>query len=83
MWGKNWGKSWGIEKMNIKQYDTVLLKDGRTGSVVEVFPDGSLIIDVGSSIADWETLYDKTVDDIETVINGNKKRDVSIDGIRN
>ena len=73
LWGKNWGKSWGIGKMDNKQYDTVLLKDGRTGSVVEVFPDDSLIVDVGSSPADWETLYDKTVDDIEKVINDNKK----------
>lgn len=64
---------WGIGKMDIKQYDTVLLKDGRTGSVVEVFTDGSLIVNVGSSPADRETLYDKTVDDIEKVINDNKK----------
>ena len=53
--------------MEIKEFDTVLLKDGRTGSVVEVFPDGSLIVDVGSSSEDWETLYDKTVDDVEKV----------------
>nr|WP_295277755.1 hypothetical protein [uncultured Blautia sp.] len=58
--------------MDIKQYDTVLLKDGRTGSVVEVFPDGSLIVDVGSTPADWETLYDKTVADVKKVINGKK-----------
>ena len=53
--------------MEIKEFDTVLLKDGRTGSVMEVFPDGSLIVDVGSSSEDWETLYDKTVDDVEKV----------------
>lgn len=53
--------------MKIKEFDTVLLKDGRTGSVMEVFPDGSLIVDVGNSPKDWETLYDKTVDDIEKV----------------
>ena len=35
---------------------------------MEVFPNGSLIIDVGSSPEDWETLYDKTIDDIEKVI---------------
>ena len=51
--------------MEIKEFDTVLLKDGRTGSVMEVFPNGSLTIDVGSSPEDWETLYDKTVDDVE------------------
>lgn len=54
--------------MVIKEFDTVLLKDGRKGDVMEVFPDGSLIIDIGSSPEDWETLYDKTVDDIERVI---------------
>lgn len=55
--------------MEIKEFDTVLLKDGREGSVMEVFPDGSLIIDVGDSPENWETLYDKTVDDIEKVIS--------------
>ena len=47
----------------------MLLKDGRTGSVMEVFPNGSLTIDVGSSPEDWETLYDKTVDDVEKVLH--------------
>lgn len=55
--------------MEIKEFDTVLLKDGRIGSVMEVFPDGSLIVDVGSSPEDWETLYDKTVEDVEKVIS--------------
>lgn len=54
--------------MGIKEFDTVLLKDGRTGSVMEVYPDGSLIIDIGSSPEDWETLYDKTVEDIKEII---------------
>lgn len=35
--------------MKIKEFDTVLLKDRREGSVMEVFPDGSLIIDIGTS----------------------------------
>lgn len=52
----------------IKEFDRVLLKDGREGDVMEVFPDGSLIIDVGSS-AEWETLYDKTIEDVESVID--------------
>lgn len=55
--------------VQVKEFDSVLLKDGRTASVMEVFPDGSLIVDVGSSPADWETLYDKTVNDIEKVIH--------------
>jgi hypothetical protein len=54
--------------MEMKEFDTVILKDGRTASVMEVFPDGSLIVDVGSSPADWETLYDKTIQDIKEVV---------------
>lgn len=54
--------------MKIKEFDTVLLKDGRKGSVIEAFPDGSLIIDIGNSPENWETLYDKTVADVEKVI---------------
>ena len=52
----------------IKEFDRVRLKDGREGDVMEVFPDGSLIIDVGSSADDWETLYDKTAADVESII---------------
>lgn len=55
--------------MEIKEFDTVLLKDGRKGDVMEIFPDGSLMIDVGTSPSDWETLYDKTIDDVERVLN--------------
>ncbi|MBU5673236.1 hypothetical protein [Paenibacillus brevis] len=41
----------------IEQYDTVLLKDGRTGCAVEVFGDQDVFeIDVGSSPEDWETI---------------------------
>lgn len=54
--------------MKIKEFDTVLLKDGREGSVIEAFPDGSLIIDIGNSPENWETLYDQTVADVEKVI---------------
>ena len=55
--------------MEVKEFDTVILKDGRVGSIMEVFPNGALIVDVGSSPEDWETLYDKTIDDIEKVVN--------------
>lgn len=55
--------------MEVKEFDTVLLKDGRRASVMEVFPNGSLIVDVGSSPEDWETLYDKRIDDIERVLH--------------
>lgn len=59
--------------MKVKEFDTVILKDGRKGSVMEVFPNGSLVVDVGSSPEDWETLYDKTIEDVEKVIHTSKE----------
>jgi hypothetical protein len=53
--------------MKIKQYDTVLLKDGRTASIVEVFDNKAFIADVGSSPKDWETIS-ITIDDIEKIL---------------
>ena len=50
----------------MKQYDVVKLKDGRIGTVVEIF-DTVCIVDVGSSPADWETI-DVDKKDIEGVI---------------
>ena len=55
--------------LKVKEFDRELLKDGREGDVMEVSGDGiSLVIDVGSSPKDWETLYDKTIYDIEKVL---------------
>lgn len=53
--------------MQIKEFDTVLLKDGREASVMEAFDDKAFIVDVGTSPADWETIS-VTVDQIEKVI---------------
>lgn len=53
--------------LKIKEFDTVLLKDGRKASVVEVLDDKTFIADVGSSPIDWDTI-DITIDDIEKVI---------------
>ena len=53
--------------MKIKQYDTVLLKDGRKAVIVEAFENKAFIADVGDSPADWETIS-MTIDDIEKVI---------------
>ena len=50
--------------MNIKQYDTVLLKDGRKATIVETFDNKVFIADVGSSPKDWETIS-ITINDIE------------------
>jgi len=44
-----------VEK--IKQYDSVLLQDGREGIVVEVYGEQEVFdIDIGSSPKDWETI---------------------------
>lgn len=53
--------------MTVKQYDTVLLKDGREASIVEAFDNKVFIADVGDSTEDWETI-DITIDDIEKVL---------------
>ena len=38
----------------IKQYDTVLLKDGRRAAVVEIYGNQDVFdVDVGSSPKDW------------------------------
>ena len=50
----------------IKQYDSVILKDGRLGAVVEVLDaeKGVYLVDVGSSPKDWDTI-DATIEDID------------------
>lgn len=53
--------------MQIKEFDTVLLKDGREASVMEAFDGKAFIVDVGTSPADWETIS-VTADQIEKVI---------------
>lgn len=52
--------------VDIKQYDSVLLKDGREGCAVEVFDD-EILVDVGSSSKDWETISVKRID-VEKVL---------------
>lgn len=54
--------------MVIKEFDTVLLKDGRKASIVEVFENKVFIADVGESPKDWKTI-DITIDDIEKVVH--------------
>ena len=55
----------------IKQYDTVLLKDGSKASIVEAFENKVFIADVGDSPKDWETI-DITIGNIEKVIHTTK-----------
>lgn len=58
--------------MEIKQYDIVLLKDGREGAVVEKWSETDFEVDVGDSPKDWETIT-VTIDEIEKVIPTSKK----------
>ena len=53
--------------MTIKQYDDILLKDGRIGVVVEEFKGTDFIVDIGSSPKDWETIW-VSLDEIECVL---------------
>lgn len=53
--------------MIIKQFDTVLLKDGRMAAVMEAFENKVFIVDVGDSPEDWDTIS-ITIDDIEKVL---------------
>lgn len=51
--------------MKISQYDRVMLKDGRTATIVEVLEeDTAYIADVDLPESDWDTI-DITQDDIE------------------
>lgn len=54
--------------MQIKEFDTVLLKDGKQADIMEVLDEKTFIADIGSSPKDWETI-DITIDDIEKVIH--------------
>lgn len=54
--------------MQVKQYDSVLLKDGRRAAVVEKWDEAHFLVDVGSSPKDWDTI-DVTIDNIEKVIH--------------
>ena len=54
--------------MLIKEYDTILLKDGRKAAVVEILDDTHFLVDEGDSPTDWDTI-DATIDDIVKVID--------------
>lgn len=53
--------------MKIKQYDSVLLKDGRRAAIIEVFSDTDFLADIGNGPEDWDTI-DVTLDMIERVL---------------
>lgn len=53
---------------DIKQYDKVYLKDGRTASIVEIFGEsGDYLADIDLPNRDWETVS-ICIEEIEKVI---------------
>lgn len=59
--------------MKLKEFDTVLLKDGRTGDIMDIQGDGeSITIDIELGDDDWDTDY-ITKDDIEKVIHSSEE----------
>ena len=48
-----------------QEFDTVLLKDGRIASIVEVVGPDAYIADVGHSPRDWDIIWDLTDAGIE------------------
>ena len=48
-----------------RQYESVLLKDGRIATIMEVYEPDCYDADVGHSPGDWETVYGITDHDIE------------------
>ena len=46
-----------------QEFDAVILKDGRHGSIVEVYGPGAYEVDVGHSPKDWDSIF-ATDDDI-------------------
>ena len=43
----------------LKQFDTVLLSDGRTGTITDIFPPDGLYVDVGYSPLSWDNIVCK------------------------
>ena len=53
--------------MKVKQYDEVMLKDGREAAIVEKISETRFMADVGDSPKDWETI-EIGITDIDYVI---------------
>lgn len=58
--------------MIVKQYDTVLLKDGRKADIMEAFDNKVFIADVGSFPKEWDTI-DIKIEDIEKVLQSSEE----------
>jgi hypothetical protein len=53
--------------MKIKEFDEVLLKDGRKAAIVEVFSDSDFLADVGEDSDSWDTIF-LSIDEVEKVL---------------
>lgn len=54
--------------MKIKEFDTVLLKDGKEAAIVEILDDTHFLADIGDGPEDWDTV-EVSIDEIEKIIN--------------
>ena len=52
----------------LKQFDTVLLKDGQAGTITDILPPDGLFVDIGYSPLSWDNIT-CTVDDVEKVLS--------------
>jgi len=52
----------------LKQFDTVLLKDGRVGAITDIFPPDGLYVDIGYSPLSWDNII-CTIDDVVKVLS--------------
>ena len=50
--------------MHIEEFDTVLLKNGQTASIVDKLSEDTFIADIGDSPENWDTIT-ITIDEIE------------------
>ena len=73
VWSWRWSyenavyKEWRV-KMKINEFDKVLLKDGRTASVVEIFGDGeAYLVDVDLPDNEWDTIDVKPEDIVQVI----------------
>ena len=57
-----------VEKLEIKQYDTVKLKDGRVVAIVEILSEEVFLADIGESEKDWDTIEIKKDDILEVCL---------------
>ena len=56
--------------VKIREFDTVLLKNGQTAAIVEKLSEDTFIADIGDSPKDWDTIT-ITINDIEKVVYRN------------